>query len=175
MCSELYIMGFTNFLLFLYSLSLVLLLLFMLPSDSLGFGPNQHEEITQRALPFLRPAILSQIVYGNNDQDRPNHFLNPEWHFDRCTFEQGSRFIRDHYEDVFDETTSIGDFPFRAAFSFGELLHGAQDFYSHSNWAELNKSYIVQNGIDNWQAFEPFGTLNVPDNIIVLQYLSPSR
>jgi tetratricopeptide (TPR) repeat protein len=50
----------------------------------MGLGPSQHEEITQRVLPFLRPAILDQIVYGNNDQDNPSDYFNPEWYFDKA-------------------------------------------------------------------------------------------
>ena len=157
---------------FIFTFSLLsIIFLFASTSDSWGFGTKEHGEITYEAL------IKDQILYGNLDQDRPEDYFNAEWHFDRCKFDESSEFIRDHYEEVIDETISTSNYPFRAAFSFGELLHGAQDFYSHSNWAEIWKekgkgtidsNNIVENGLDNWQVFEPFRVLT--DNIFLLQY-----
>ena len=43
--------------------------------------------------------------------------------------------------------------PSKSAWLFGELLHPVQDFYSHSNWVELEKDHIIENGVGYWSIF----------------------
>jgi hypothetical protein len=145
-------------------LVLVFLVLSISSTNSWGFGNREHTEITQGALPFLRTEILNQIVDGDLDEDAGADGWHSENHFDACEFEDSSRNIQGKYNDLISETIASGNYPFasvnypfHAAWTFGELVHPVQDFYSHSNWVELPFIYgIVAKNLGNWPTFRPW-------------------
>jgi hypothetical protein len=142
------------------------------PINSWGFGDQEHSEITEQALPFLRTEILNQLVDGNHDEDTDTDFWHAENHFDACEFDDSTENIQGKYNDLIGETVDRGNYPFQAAWTFGELLHPAQDFYSHSNCVELGKelgkNYVLENGLSKWPRLVQWTQLPYPDSDLVI-------
>jgi hypothetical protein len=143
-------------------------LLFVSPINSWGFGDKEHSEITRAAFPFLRTEILNQIVDGVHDEDKGVDSLHAENHFDACRFDDSTENIQDKYDDLVGETLATGNYPFEAAWTFGELLHPVQDFYSHSNWVELGKTTIVENHLGEWPKFTAWRSPSDPHSDILV-------
>jgi Thrombospondin type 3 repeat len=124
-------------------LGLLFLMSLSPPLYSWGFGGLYHNGITQDALSFLRPDILEYMIAGNIHQDDCGISDCPGWHsanhYDACDFEDSVINIDGKYGRLSQPPPSdplLGGEFFRA-YLFGELLHPVQDFYSHTNWAEL--------------------------------------
>jgi hypothetical protein len=140
----------------IFALSLVISLLLVSPTGSWGFWLEVHDDITKKALPFLRPGIQSDIITADLTRDSFDLDIGPfklggpgayeKNHFDACALKESSQNIQDKYDAVKRQTIDSSNYPFKAAWSFGELLHTIQDFYSHSNWAELGQTKIVDSG-----------------------------
>ena len=56
--------------------------------------------------------------------------------------------------------------PLDAADEFGQLLHIAQDFYSHSNWVELGRTDLFEGGTGDWSVADDWKVLR--DDIVVV-------
>ncbi|CAF3076558.1 unnamed protein product, partial [Rotaria sp. Silwood2] len=63
-------------------------------------------------------------------------------HFDSEAFINGSRRILQLRQIVVNDTSTTNKDLTNARQSLGRLLHTLQDFYSHSNWIEMGKTYI---------------------------------
>ena len=147
-CYDSLYMNFYIFVIFLISL-----FLFVTPINSWQFGGNEHETIIRDALPFLKSEILEQIVKGNHDEDDgiPDEAVGAN-HFDGCQFKESVDNINEKYGTLL-EMSKLSFPPSKSAWLFGELLHPVQDFYSHSNWVELEKDHIIENGVGYWPIF----------------------
>jgi hypothetical protein len=100
-----------------------------------AFSTSIHERITRNALPFMTSTVLGTIVAGNHDEDeRPESDL-AERHAQNCRFRDSADYANMRYGQVVDALREPqANDPNRAARLFGHILHGVQDFYSHSNW-----------------------------------------
>lgn len=146
-----------------------------------------HPEITRQALGFLRPGVLDGVVEGNVEQDEGIAFISSSVHFDECDFEDGAGVINRSYLRasltpggsvelhglVPDWAPGTSSFFWSAVDDLGELLHPAQDFYSHSNWFQLNRSRIAQGEfplvhgeLGPWPTLEEWTVLR--DDILIL-------
>jgi hypothetical protein len=85
-------------------------------------------------------------------------------HFDACMFWESGQNINEKYGSLLTLDPSL------SAYRFGELLHPVQDFYSHSNWVEIGKDRIVENGTGYyWTAFVGWQPLFSADDVLVVQ------
>jgi hypothetical protein len=92
-----------------------------------------HRQVLQRAIGGRVSArALAAITAANLDQDSLRGLLHPEYHFDDSLFAQSLAYID-------DRRAAAANAPSAAAAweAFGRLSHGAQDFYSHSNYVAL--------------------------------------
>ncbi|XP_010903895.2 von Willebrand factor A domain-containing protein 7-like [Esox lucius] len=80
-------------------------------------------------------SAISQINKRNARVDI-RHVFNAEYHFDNEMFVVGRKLITDGMNSV-KSSTKQGNFE-TARQTLGGILHTLQDFYSHSNWIELN-------------------------------------
>jgi hypothetical protein len=156
-----------------FLISLIFSLLYTPLNNSWGFGNKQHDEITRSALPFLKSAALGQVVKGILSQDEgltdfSTAGLKGEIHFDACMFMESVININDKYEFLVKKSPTRGHFAL-FAYSFGELLHPVQDFYSHTNWVEIGKDRIVENGWRSWWSFWRWHPLTSANDVLVVQ------
>jgi len=98
---------------------------------------HYHQAITEQALGgFFRPAALQTILRANLRQDRlAGQIGHPEYHFDDSAFAQGRAYIEAQRQAVYQRLAAREVRP--AWEAFGRLVHAAQDFYAHSNYARL--------------------------------------
>ena len=164
---------------------LILILFFILVSFSCRnvfcFSKDIHSYITSH-LNFLEPEILSKITKANRGRDTIIFIWrkSDKWHFNDCDFLGTSKNIRKTYDEVienFNPDNKAPDFK-GAAVKFGMLLHAAQDFYSHSNWVEMNykephkKIPIFANGIKEWPILTPWSLHN---DVVIVQGKTNSK
>jgi parallel beta-helix repeat protein len=131
-------------------------------------NPIHQDEITYQALKFLKPEAIRYINDGHEILDfieeKQYDSLN---HFDNCEFSGTSNKINQRYDEIisilskqdpdklkYDKNTpilstssrfgfSMNNLPDGAFTKFGEILHVIQDFYSHTNWVELEKAKFI--------------------------------
>lgn len=150
------------------ALSFIALMLLSAPAYTLGFSKANHEEITREALPFLGENILSVMIKHLKAEDDFPAGWQAKNHFDACDWDSSIENINEKYED--QSTRSLNkDFknPFSSPASFGKLLHPVQDFYSHSNWAEISDLWssmgfrlpIVDNLLTPWEMFNRWNNI----------------
>ena len=123
-----------------------------------AFDMDIHSSITFEALSFLKYDVLHRIASSNVEVDidhggvlhdsRTDH----AWHFDNCLFDQTSANINGQYNYMLAGALLSYDSPE----TFGQLLHPVQDFYSHTNWVELGKTELVDDGLGFWTKLSPF-------------------
>jgi hypothetical protein len=105
-----------------------------------AFDPDIHEQITNEALPFLRPGVLDDVRDEHNDFADDSEGDSFKWlHADSCAFDETVQQINSLQSDAVQELVPTGPnfAPWSASDHFGLPLHPAQDIYSHSNWVEL--------------------------------------
>jgi thiol-disulfide isomerase/thioredoxin len=164
---------------------LILIVVFILITSScrnaFSFSKEIHSYITSY-LNFLEPEILSKITKSNRGRDTLIFIWrkSDKWHFNDCDFLGTSKNIRKTYDKVienFDPENKAPDFK-GAAVKFGMLLHAVQDFYSHSNWVEMNYKSpqevipIFESGIKEWPILTPWGLYN---GVVIVQGKTNSK
>jgi hypothetical protein len=101
-----------------------------------------HRQITLEAMQrTLSPETLEIIIAANLGQDGLiGQIAHPEYHFDSNTFVLGLAYIESQRVIARNYLHSSGSNPSNRRpgwQALGRLLHGAQDFYAHSNYAFL--------------------------------------
>lgn len=130
-------------------------------------GTAGHESITLDGLSFLWDGVLDELVEEHAHIDFIHNF-DSEWHFDSCRFHQSTDNINEQYDDeVLDEFDPADPVPFDAADEFGQILHIAQDFYSHSNWIEMGRTDLFEGGVGLWSV--PSSWSEVRPGIVLAQ------
>jgi thrombospondin type 3 repeat protein len=124
------------------------------PGNTVG-----HEAITSQALDFLNVGTIDEINDEHSFVDETTISKAPD-HFDNCRIQEAADIeINGNYnapKDFAGAGGVIAEFdpadpsPLDAADEFGQLLHTAQDFYSHSNWIELGRTDLYADGVGDW-------------------------
>jgi hypothetical protein len=135
-------------------------------------GTDGHEAMSDQALGFLNDGARLEI----NEQ----HYWMDTWtltagvnHFDNCRFQESVAEINEQYTAPMDWGAGgvLAEFdpndpsPLDAAGEFGQMLHIAQDFYSHSNWIELGRDDLFDAGTGGWTVADDWQLLR--DDIVV--------
>ena len=96
-----------------------------------------HLEITTNALESsFSSGELQTVIQANIGQDKLiNLIIHPEYHFDNNLFTEAYTYL-EQQRQVILATLNKGDQQ-ESRKAFGRLIHGAQDFYAHSNYVEL--------------------------------------
>ena len=124
------------------------------PGNTVG-----HEAITSEALDFLNQGAMGEMNDEHKFVDESTVSKAPD-HFDNCRIQEAADIeINGNYNAPKDPQGAggvIAEFdpadpsPLDAADEFGQLLHVAQDFYSHSNWIELGRTDLFADGLGDW-------------------------
>jgi hypothetical protein len=129
------------------------------PASAFGRDGLQqiHERITRNAFPFMTGGVLDRIVAGNLDEDEGAEADLAERHAQNCRFRDSAAYVNMRYRQVVDALRQPqANDPDRAARLFGHILHGVQDFYSHSNWIPTPpqglgiRNRILDSGLGFW-------------------------
>ncbi|MEQ1505978.1 MAG: hypothetical protein ABMB14_27340 [Myxococcota bacterium] len=107
------------------------------PGYAFTGGAEGHERITHDALSFVRPELVEEAVYWNNEQDSGDPQDDFQRHFDRCRFVEGFAYVNQQLGLAADGLNPNDPDPLAFAKQLGRMLHGTQDFYSHANWVNL--------------------------------------
>lgn len=103
---------------------------------NLRFTPSRHTSLTQAAnRGILDDTELADVCLANIAQDLDQ--TSSQVHFDNCTFPQGVA----HIDALWQIIEGVDRLDTQTLGTFGRLLHTVQDFYSHSNWVELNVAH----------------------------------
>jgi hypothetical protein len=139
-----------------------------------AFGESIHERITRNALPFMTGGVLDTIVAGNLDEDEGDAADLAARHAQNCRFRDSADYVNMRYQEVVDALREPqAEDPNRAARLFGHILHGIQDFYSHSNWIPQPpeglgiRGRIFDSGLGLWPLPEPYS--NLFDDVVVIE------
>jgi hypothetical protein len=160
-----------------------------------------HSPINESALRFLDGRVLQLLDEASTVQDTPEGFDtggpyggnydDGKRHFDHCGFTRSTDYINQSYDDTryyLDMESNWGTAfdPEYAFMFFGGLLHTAQDFYAHTNWADIASDRgeqwedlaIFERGLGFWKDYGPdWNPLADPnDNIWIFQndnYVDP--
>ena len=123
-------------------------------------GLPVHQEITKEGLSFLndptKTLLADQHIYMEGDQSSANHF-------DNCAFSESIAKINYKYRISVGYLNPNFPQPDKAAEEFGRLLHIVQDFYAHTNWVEMKRTTLVDQGYSYWTDIPSF-SLNTGDN-----------
>jgi hypothetical protein len=106
------------------------------------FSIPNHKKITRAALVLLNisnASIIRKLVTGNVNTDVFRFFYKV--HFDQQVGKDNIDNYWEKFNKRFDKAKGLNR-------AFGAALHTAQDFYSHSNYAELYVEYYKKNGGD---------------------------
>lgn len=147
-----------TYLLNIARIAISLLILFQSNGKALAFktdGPDIHAEITSEALPFIRPDIMDDITDEADLEDIGNA-NDPDHHFDDCHFVGSTYKINDNLEnariDANPKAFDSGDL----ADKWGQMIHTAEDFYSHSNWVDTGQTTLIEPGVGFWNGLSPY-------------------
>jgi hypothetical protein len=133
------------------SIVLITILLFSSTAHPINaFRAPIHSDITDESLGFLQSDVLDKISSTNVNVDETNK--GSEFHLYSCDFQGATKNINSLYDQL---VTNIQD-NIDAPGTFGRLLHPVQDFYAHSNWVELGKKDLIDNGDGKWIVLKPF-------------------
>jgi hypothetical protein len=138
-----------------------------------------HEEITVAALSFLKRDVANYIANANARFDRRSVFA-ADAHFDNCTFLETSIKVRRLYERAVaqvgsspsvgcetyydDQCSPAGD---SSLDYFGRLLHPIQDFYTHTNWVESERTVLFDSSVGSFPLLVPYALVGLSGMRIV--------
>ena len=131
-----------------------------------------HQDITHSAFDaFMKSAVVNDINHGHEESDFISaNQLNSAFHFDGCDFLGSTNHINELYKKISAEDLTKP----QARIDFGQILHTVQDFYSHSNWIELQnagfipKSIIVDAGLADWNILHSNDRISIPGTKVVV-------
>lgn len=131
-----------------------------------GWFDNIHERITRNAYPFMTGGVVDRIVDGDLDEDQGDEADLAERHGVNCRFRDSAAYVNMRYHQIVAALHQPnGDDPNRAPRLFGHILHGAQDFYAHSNWIPTPpeglgiRGRIFESGLGLWTRPAPYSVL----------------
>jgi RHS repeat-associated protein len=100
------------------------------------FKLTVHREVTNNAIRQSGNTLLwvlrDQVQKGHEENDGLAGQFHPEYHMDDSHIREGVTFARQELKFA-RNATKLGDY----AFHIGRALHTVQDFYAHSNYANL--------------------------------------
>ncbi len=138
-----------------------------------------HERITRNAFPFVAGSVLDRIVDGNLDEDQGDEADLAERHGVNCRFRDSAAYVNMRYQQVVAALREPWPSdPNRAARLFGHILHGVQDFYSHSNWIPTPpeglgiRDRLFESGLGLWPAPAPYSVLF--DDVVIIEGNPPA-
>ncbi len=100
---------------------------------------NVHQQITYQALGGLvKESCLSKIVEANTQQDNGDAFKDGRNHFDDNKICPSAEQIEVHIVQIKSNNSDLDE----KIKHFGAVLHAIQDFYSHSNYAEIFSNIV---------------------------------
>src|SRR3546814_4969103 len=144
-----------------------------------AFIKDIHERVTLEGLPFIKADVLEAIVSGNLDEDEGKEASFDERHAQGCRFRDHAAYVNKRYRQIVHALNAPPtDDTDRAARYFGHLLHGLQDFYSHSNWIPRPpeglglRNRILDPGLGAWPLPTPYAPLL--DDIVVVEGNPPA-
>src|SRR5215217_8659795 len=114
-----------------------------------AFESPIHGDITDESLGFLLSDVLDNISSTNVDVDETDK--GSKFHLYSCDFQGTTENINSLYDQLVTNIQNIN-----ATETFGLLLHPVQDFYAHSNWVELGRNDLINNGDGKWIVLKPF-------------------
>ena len=142
-----------------------------------------HQDITKTALPFINEKSMRLINIGHEYADfiKENSY-NPAFHFDNCQFSSSILNINRLYDEILKDLNPLtpSKHTIRSEFGtlmavddimliqFGMLLHIVQDFYSHSNWVEMGRTDLIDEGYEKWTILSPYDIVK-GSNIVVIE------
>lgn len=86
-------------------------------------------------------SALNEIIKANVNQDSIiGQLFHNEYHYDNNKITQADQYINDQRIDCLQAISRSSIRSARKA--FGRLIHTAQDFYAHSNYAKLYSTYF---------------------------------
>ncbi|KAL1279364.1 hypothetical protein QQF64_026037, partial [Cirrhinus molitorella] len=88
--------------------------------------------------------LAIKIILYNNVMIDGTEFNSPKHHFDNEKFEEGKGLIIKGIQDI-EQFIQKKEFD-NARATLGKILHTLQDFYSHSNWIELENTEPLRGG-----------------------------
>lgn len=156
------------------------------PQPVQAYSEGIHEKLTRDSLSFLAPFVLNRVVYGNRDEDEYlsiNSNSNDEKrHSTNCLFVESDAYMNSRFKSVIQLAKvppPYNDFRPAAEVYFGRILHGLQDFYSHSNWVPqppqgLGRTDLFESTL-GYRRTPPAYSKIRDDIVIVYGNLSPQR
>ena len=149
------------------------------PRPAATFSGSIHSRATRNALPFLGTVPRMIVVSGNLDEDQGDEADLAERHAQNCRFRDSAKYINMRYRQVIDALRDPQpNDPNRAPRLFGHILHGLQDFYSHSNWIPTPpqglglRNRLLDAGLGEWPVWEPYS--NIFDDVAVVEGDAPA-
>jgi hypothetical protein len=107
-------------------------------------GPAVHEGLDHQVIDQrgFSQSAFKLIDKGNSNQDilGSTAFNTPSHHFDDCSFSDSVghlNTVKGNIQNLLSQAASSADARKQIYLLFGEQLHAVQDFYSHSNFVEL--------------------------------------
>lgn len=131
----------------------------LLEDRLLLFANQVHKDLTIEALPFIKADVMDDINDEHSFQEIFG-FLASEEHFDNCNFSGSATEINENYDDALIQADPNDFDDEDITDQFGQMLHGAQDFYAHSNWVDLGQSSVVDRGLGKWSAMTAYSIRN---------------
>ena len=132
---------------------------------------DSHEQMNVDGLGFLNVGALGEMHDEHEFMDWTGK-NSADKHFDNCRFGGSIAEINERWDGDYAEAGVIEEFdpahpsPLDAADEFGQILHVAQDFYSHSNWVELGRTDLFDTGVGHWGDPGAWGV--VRDDIVIV-------
>ena len=111
-----------------------------------------HKELTQKLVTEIyfidgqdlsfQQSALDEVKNSNANTDWYG-FMNDWYHFDNEKLQQGSQKILDNLKSAETYLLKIPADGENARKEFGTAVHTLQDFYAHSNWADIKTSSVA--------------------------------
>ncbi|MFN7841175.1 MAG: hypothetical protein ACK5N9_05565 [Pirellula sp.] len=130
------------------------------------FAAGMHAALADISYPdqspsLLRPDVLQAVRQASIDLDA-TMVLESEDHFHGSNFSGSASRINNRYLEAVKAADPAALDLEKVAANFGRIIHAAQDFYAHSNWADLisgnylAQGSLIESGLGYWNDLSPF-------------------